>query len=105
MIMAATCPTGFNIDQLRELVRHEYERLARAPEGAFHFHRGAEYAVERLRYDHSALAALPVASTERFAGVGNPLRVGPVHAGETVLDHACGAGVDLLLAARQVGPR
>jgi SAM-dependent methyltransferase len=35
--------------------------------------------------------------------VGNPLLIGPVHPGETVLDHACGAGMDLLLAARRVG--
>jgi SAM-dependent methyltransferase len=102
--MAATCPTGFNVDQLREQIRAMYHRLARAPEGEFHFHRGPAYAVERLGYDPAALAALPAACVERFAGVGNPLRVGPVHAGETVLDHACGAGVDLLLAARRVGP-
>jgi SAM-dependent methyltransferase len=101
--MAATCPVGFNVDQLRERVRGMYTRLAGSPDGEFHFHRGAEYAVERLRYDRAELAALPAACTARFAGVGNPLRVGPLGAGETVLDHACGAGVDLLLAARRVG--
>jgi SAM-dependent methyltransferase len=102
--MAATCPTGFDVDRLREHVRGMYHRLAEAPGGSFHFHHGAAYAVERLGYDPGELAALPPACVERFAGVGNPLRVGPVHAGETVLDHACGAGVDLLLAARRVGP-
>src|SRR3954468_3271010 len=101
--MAATCPTGFNVDQLRERVRRMYDRLAHTPEGEFHFHRGLAYAAHRLGYDRGELAGLPPASTERFAGVGNPLRVGPVRAGETVLDHACGAGVDLLLAARRVG--
>jgi SAM-dependent methyltransferase len=103
--MATTCPTEFNVDQLRAHVRETYDRLARAPGGEFHFHRGAAYAVDRLGYDPTELAALPAACTERFAGVGNPLRLGPVHAGEIVLDHACGAGVDLLLAARRVGPR
>ncbi len=103
--MAATCPTGFNVDQLREHVRRMYDRLARAPDGDFHFHHGPAYAADRLGYDRAELAELPSACTERFAGVGNPLRVGPVRAGETVLDHACGAGVDLLLAARRVGPR
>jgi SAM-dependent methyltransferase len=102
--MAATCPTGFAVDQLREQIRAMYHRLARSPEGEFHFHRGPAYAVERLGYDPAELATLPAASVERLAGVGNPLRVGPVRAGETVLDHACGAGVDLLLAARRVGP-
>ncbi len=102
--MAATCPVGFNVDQLRERVREMYDRLARSPSGEFHFHRGLTYAVERLGYDRAELAAMPSSCTDRFAGVGNPLRVGPVHAGETVLDHACGAGLDLLLAARRVGP-
>jgi arsenite methyltransferase len=101
--MAISCPTGFNVDRLREQVRGMYTRLARSPEGDFHFHRGLDYAVERLGYDRAALAGLPAACTARFAGVGNPLRVGPLTAGETVLDHACGAGVDLLLAARAVG--
>ena len=73
------------------------------PGGRVHFHRGAEYAVERLGYDPVQLGSLPAICTSRFAGVGNPLRIGPLRAGETVLDHACGAGVDLLLAARKVG--
>jgi SAM-dependent methyltransferase len=37
--------------------------------------------------------------------VGNPHRVGPIRQGETILDHACGGGMDLLLAARRTGPR
>jgi arsenite methyltransferase len=102
--MAATCPTGFNVDRLREQIRAMYDRLARAPGGAFHFHHGPAYAADYLGYDRAELATLPAASTARLAGVGNPLRVGPLQAGETVLDHACGAGVDLLLAARRVGP-
>jgi len=101
--MATSCPVGFNVERLREHVRSMYDRLARDPEGEFHFHRGPAYAAERLRYDAAELAQLPAECTERFAGVGNPLRIGPIHAGETVLDHACGAGLDLLLAARRTG--
>jgi arsenite methyltransferase len=103
--MATACPTGFSVDQLRGQIRETYERLSRAPHGEFHFHRGAAYAAERLGYDPGQLAALPTACTDRFAGVGNPLLIGPVLPDETVLDHACGAGTDLLLAARRVGPR
>lgn len=101
--MAARCPTGFNVDELRAQVRATYERVAREPHGEFHFHRGPDYAVEVLGYDPAVLRELPVLATARFAGVGNPLAIGPVHAGETVLDHACGAGMDLLLAARRIG--
>ena len=102
--MAVTCPVGFDVDRLRAQVAATYNRVALDPDGEFHFHRGARYAVEYLGYDAAELALLPAASTARFAGVGNPLAVGPLHPGETVLDHACGAGMDLLLAARRVGP-
>ena len=102
--MAVTCPIGFDVDRLRAQVLATYERVARDPGGEFHFHRGAKYAAEYLRYDPAELALLPQDCTARFAGVGNPLRIGPVHRGETVLDHACGGGMDALLAARRVGP-
>lgn len=102
--MAAICPTGFDTDYLREAVRITYDRVARAPQGDFHFHRGADYARHYLHYDPVELAGIPEAATARFAGVGNPFRIGPVLPGMTVLDHACGAGTDLLLAARKVGP-
>jgi SAM-dependent methyltransferase len=101
--MAIICPIGFDVARLRAAVHETYDRLARAPDGEFHFHRGLEYAVRQLGYDRAELEGLPPAAVARFAGVGNPLRLGPVHPGETVLDHACGAGVDLLLAARRAG--
>jgi ubiquinone/menaquinone biosynthesis C-methylase UbiE len=103
--MAATCPAGFDVDGLRAEIGAMYARLARSPAGHFHFHRGLEYAVQRLGYDRDELESLPSACVERFAGVGNPLRIGTVRDDETVLDHACGAGLDLLLAARRVGAR
>ena len=67
--------------------------------------RGRAYAVDQLGYDDAELRSLPEEATARFAGVGNPLAVGAIEPGETVLDHACGAGMDLMLAARRVGPR
>ena len=102
--MAYTTPEGFDVIRLRTRVQQLYERVAREPFSQFHFHTGAAYAAEFLAYDRAELAELPHDATDRFAGVGNPLLIGPIHAGETVLDHACGSGTDLLLAARRVGP-
>jgi arsenite methyltransferase len=101
--MAMMSPSGFDREYLRMQVRATYDRVAREPHGDFHFHRGAAYAAEYLGYNRSEMATLPEICTARFAGVGNPLR-GDFWPGETVLDHACGAGMDLLLAARRVGP-
>jgi SAM-dependent methyltransferase len=103
--MAATCPIDFDISQLRTSVRAVYTRVAEDPNADFHFHRGAAYAVQMLGYDPVELEAIPERAKARFAGVGNPLAIGTINAGATVLDHACGAGMDLLLAARRVGAR
>lgn len=99
--MATTCPMGFDVDYLRAKVQETYDRVAREPGGSFHFHRGGDYACDYLKYDRVELAALPEECVARFAGVANPLRIGSILPGETVLDHACGAGMDLLLAARR----
>lgn len=101
--MAATCPAGFDVDKLRQLVRAEYDRVSREPSGMFHFHRGPQYAARMLGYDAEELATLPEEATVSFAGVGNPHRIGPIQSGETVLDIGCGAGTDLLLAAKRTG--
>ena len=42
--MATMCPSDFNVNDLREQVRATYDRVARDPDGDFHFHRGPEYA-------------------------------------------------------------
>lgn len=102
--MATEAPSGFDVARLRDAIRDTYEEVARDPAQSFHFHRGVRYAVDVLGYDAAELALLPRVATDRFAGVGNPLAIGPVERGETVLDHACGAGMDLLLAAGRVGP-
>jgi arsenite methyltransferase len=102
--MATTAPTNFDVDFLRTQVVATYDRVAREPNAHYHFHRGPDYAHDFLGYDSDELAALPRTATERFAGVGNPLAIGPVAPGSIVLDHACGGGMDLLLAARRVGP-
>lgn len=103
--MATSCPIGLDVEQLRREVSVIYARVADDPSGEFHFHRGPDYAVSLLGYDASELAAIPASSSASFAGVGNPHRVAPIEAGETVVDIGCGAGTDLLLAARKVGSR
>lgn len=102
--MAIACPVDLNTAVLRSEISSIYGRVAEKPDGEFHFHRGLAYAAEFLGYDRSELTALPPDCTASFAGIGNPLTIGPVHSGETVLDIGCGAGMDLLLLAKRTGP-
>jgi len=107
--MALICPTDFDQGFLRDQVRATYEAVADNPQGEFHFHRGPVYAAQYLGYDAAELGRLPVLATARFAGVGNPIAMSDalqaLQPGGVVLDHACGAGMDLLLAAGRVGER
>jgi SAM-dependent methyltransferase len=99
------CPVDLDVATLRSEVQTMYTQVAAEPDGAFHFHRGPQYAAARLGYDAVELAALPADVTASFAGVGNPHAIERIREGEVVLDVGCGAGTDLLLAARRVGPR
>ena len=102
--MSVACPVGFDVATLRAEVQTMYARVAASPDGEFHFHRGPQYAVTMLGYDASELAALPLDVTSSFAGVGNPHAMARIPIGATVVDVGCGAGTNLLLAARQAGP-
>jgi arsenite methyltransferase len=102
--VAVSCPIGFDVKSLRAEVQTMYSRVAEAPNGEFHFHRGPDYAASLLGYDAGELALLPTDVTAAFAGVANPHAIGHIPAGATVVDIGSGAGTDLLLAARRVGP-
>ena len=103
--MAIACPVDLDTLKLRAEIRSIYARVATEPSGDFHFHRGPAYAAEMLGYDAQALAELPAETTASFAGIANPHRIAPLSLGATVVDIGCGAGMDLLLAARAVGPQ
>ena len=57
----------------------------------------------RIGYSDEELAAAPEGSNVA-AGCGNPSAIDTLRPGETVVDLGSGAGMDVFLAARQVGP-
>lgn len=90
-------------DELRDAVRSKYRDVALTPEETFHFHTGRPNA-ERCRYDMAEVDALPARAVQSFAGVANPFEPAAVPAGARVVDLGCGAGFDVMLAARSAGP-
>lgn len=57
-----------------------------------------------IGYSEDELNNLPTDSTITTFGCGNPLAYSEVREGDVVLDLGPGAGLDLLIAARKVGP-
>ena len=93
---------GLDVDGLRRAIQEEYTLVAAEPERGFHFHTGRRLAAI-LAYDDEWLDAVPEATIASFAGTGNPFSLGPLTAGEHVVDVGCGAGIDSIIAARKVG--
>lgn len=62
-------------------------------------------AAHLIEYDSQEVAGLPVHAATTSCGCGSPVSVSDLHSGDVVLDLGCGAGLDLLLTARRVGPR
>ena len=92
-----------DLDQLRGAIQAEYAEVAACPTKGYHFHVGRDHAA-RLGYDPADLGALPDAVAESFAGLGNPFALGRLSPGERVVEVGSGAGMDAIIAARQVGP-
>lgn len=61
-------------------------------------------AVTNGLYDNENSANLPEDILAASFGCGNPTALAELHPGETVLDLGSGAGLDVLLSARRVGP-
>jgi len=89
-------------EELRAQVRSKYREVAVAPDATYHFHTGRALA-SRLGYDAEAVAALPDAAVESFAGVGNPFSLRALRPGERVVDVGSGGGFDSFVAASHVG--
>jgi SAM-dependent methyltransferase len=92
-----------DVGALRAAIQEEYAQVAACPTQGYHFHVGRAHAA-RLGYDPADLGALPEPVVESFAGIGNPFALGRLRPGEIVVEVGSGAGMDALIAARQVGP-
>jgi len=91
--------------KIREIVSRVYASVLSAPSAAASPHPEQKgIAVKLAGYSRDDLKTLPADAVVNSFGCGNPLAFSGVAEGETVLDLGSGAGIDLLLAARIVGP-
>ncbi|MCI0845655.1 MAG: DUF2652 domain-containing protein [Chloroflexi bacterium] len=95
-------PPAIFVETLRAEVCREYAGVALNPERGFHFHTGRTLTA-KLDYRDEWLEGLPEEAIESFAGMGNPLELGPLRPNQKVVDAGCGAGLDCLIAAKMVG--
>ena len=96
------CDSQNNSRDTRALLLELYSRLANEPATEFGWGKGKENA-RALGYSEKWLDRLSDKVWESAAAVGNPFSLGPIHAGETVVDIGCGAGADACVAALLVG--
>ena len=97
--------------QLKEMTQKEirdaccarYAQVAVNPGGRFSFPFGKTFA-EAVGYPRQFLDKMPESLTESFCGVSYPPSFSEMKRGDTVLDIACGAGLDLYVASQTVEP-
>jgi len=98
-----TTDVDVDVELLKCEIKKTYARVSEQPDEDFVFPTGRAWALD-LGYPAELLARVPEGSAESFAGVANPFSLGPLRAGERVLDVGSGAGTDSLVAAQMVGP-
>ncbi len=95
--------TDKGTEEIQQAIRKKYAAASCSAAGRFQYLTGKAGAVA-LGYDLSALSDLPDEIFNSFCGVGNPFALGSIRRGEKVLDVGCGAGLDMIVASRLVGP-
>jgi len=96
-----------NPQQVKELVRKRYDACAAQQTAAgccaARNTGGEGFAHSHGMYSAQDLDDMPTASVTLSRGCGNPVAFADILPGETVVDLGCGAGIDVILAARRVG--
>ncbi len=89
------CVLSFDLDAPRKLVREFYGDAAEKPQ---------EELCCPVQPNEEDLAHIPKEVVERFYGCGSPVADADIRQGEKTLDLGSGAGIDVFIAARHVGP-
>src|SRR6516165_5236070 len=88
-------------ETLIKAVKDKYGSVATS--GLSSDHEGVKAVAEAFGYSPEELASIP-AEANMGLSCGNPTAAASLREGETVVDLGSGGGLDVLLAARKVGP-
>jgi len=98
------------MDATKEAVRQKYGEAAQQARSGAKAECGcgtsccAPDPVTSNLYDESQVAGVPAEARLASLGCGNPTALAELKSGEVVLDLGSGGGIDVLLAAKRVGP-
>ncbi len=95
LTLHSNCVLSFDVDKPRAKVREYYAAAAEQPK--------ADLCCP-TKYDATAVAHIPQEVLDRFYGCGSPMLSANIQSGDTVVDLGSGAGIDVFIAAKLVGP-
>ena len=95
LTLHSNCVLSFDVDKPRELVRDFYGKAAEQPKPEL---------CCPTKFDPAEVGHIPAAVIERFYGCGSPVSLADLREGEAFLDLGSGAGIDVFIAAKKVGP-
>jgi SAM-dependent methyltransferase len=95
LTLHSNCVLSFDVDRPRAKVREYYAAAAEQPK--------ADLCCP-TKYDAAAVGHIPQDVLDRFYGCGSPMLSANIRPGETVVDLGSGAGIDVFIAAKLVGP-
>ncbi len=95
LTLHSNCVLSFDVDKPRAKVREFYGAAAETPQAKL---------CCPTKYDAEAVSHVPRDVLDRFYGCGSPMMSAGIQPGETVVDLGSGAGIDVFIAAKLVGP-
>jgi MoaA/NifB/PqqE/SkfB family radical SAM enzyme/SAM-dependent methyltransferase len=95
LTLHSNCVLSFDVDAPRALVREFYGQAARTPRPDL---------CCPTTFSDSDISHIPKDVIDRFYGCGSPVSAALPQPGEVFVDLGCGAGIDVFIAAKKVGP-
>jgi len=98
------------VKEVKEVVKGRYDACAERGGGegavccAGETPANPSFAAEHGLYSQEELSLVPETAFTLSRGCGNPTGFANLHPGEVVADFGCGAGIDVVLAAKKVSP-